>query len=87
MIKSGSMTVFDWRLMYHVFRSNFKKHDHYKNLKHTPLKKKKLEIKKKKIVQLLKNHCQVELVIEDLLCFEKVLGKLPTSKTLSNILQ
>ena len=33
------MTAFDWRLMYGVFRSNFKKHDHYTNLKHTPLNK------------------------------------------------
>ena len=38
-IKSGNMTAFDWRLMYGVFRSNFKKHDHYTNLKHTPLNK------------------------------------------------
>ncbi len=34
------MTAFDWRLMYGIFRSNFKKHDKYDNLKHIPKNKK-----------------------------------------------
>jgi len=34
------MTAFDWRLMYWIFRSNFKKHDKYDNLKHIPSNKK-----------------------------------------------
>lgn len=34
------MTAFDWRLMYGVFRSNFRKHDHYTNLGRTPTNRK-----------------------------------------------
>jgi hypothetical protein len=34
------MKAFDWRLMYWIFRSNFKKHDKYDNLKHIPKNKK-----------------------------------------------
>ena len=36
-MKEGSMTAFDWRLVYGVFRNNFRKYDHYDNLKHRRL--------------------------------------------------